>query len=418
MSVVFASGSSMTVHYIGLAKAARAEAALSDRQRREDLKSRAAQVAEIAKEHAADVDAAARFPSEAIAAAKAAGLVGAMVPVELGGEGASISDMVEVCYVLGQACSSTGLIFAMHQVKAACLVRHAGEDAWVEDFLRRTAREQLLLASSTTEGQGGGDVRSSSAAIEREGDIIRLERAATVMSYGEYADAVVTTARRDAEAANSDQVLVVFPKETYSLTRTLEWETLGMRGTRSAGFAMKAQGQAGMVLSEPYASIHAHTMTPYAHLLWSAVWAGIASAAVETARRFVRKVARNSEGQMPPAAAHYMKALSAQNHLRGLIAEALQRYEAIGEDPEALSALDFQTAITLLKVETSELALQAVMAAMRTCGLSGYRNDGDASIGRYLRDILSAPIMINNDRILSNISTTALLSETPDFLVA
>jgi acyl-CoA dehydrogenase len=306
----------------------------------------------------------------------------------------------------------------MHQIKAACLVRHAGEDAWVNDFLRRTARDQLLLASSTTEGQGGGDVRSSSAAIEREGDVIRLERAATVMSYGEYADAVVTTARRDPEADNSDQVLVVFPKETYSLERTLEWETLGMRGTCSAGFAMKAKGEAGMVLSEPYASIHAHTMTPYAHLLWSAVWAGVSSSATETARRFVRKVARNTQGQTPPAAAHYMKALSAQKQLRGLIAEALARYEAIAGDPDALSRLDFQTSITLLKVEVSELALTSVMAAMRTCGLSGYRNDGDASIGRYLRDILSAPIMINNDRILSNIATTALLSETPDFLVA
>lgn len=408
----------MTVHYIGLAQAARAEVALSDQERRADLKARAMQVAEIAREHAADVDALARFPSEAIAAAKAAGLVGAMVPVELGGEAATVSDMVEVCYVLGQACSSTGMIFAMHQVKAACLIRHAGEDAWVKDFLRRTAREQLLLASSTTEGQGGGNVRSSSAPIERDGDLIRLERAATVMSYGEQADAVVTTARRDAEATDSDQVLVVFPKETYSLERTLEWETLGMRGTCSAGFGLRAQGEAGMVLSEPYASIHAHTMTPYAHLLWGAVWAGISSAAVETARRFVRKVARNTQGQTPPAAAHYMKALAAQNQLRGLIAEALQRYEAIGHDPEALSALDFQTSITLLKVEVSELALQSVMAAMRTCGLSGYRNDGDASIGRYLRDILSAPIMINNDRILSNIGTTALLSETPDFLVA
>jgi acyl-CoA dehydrogenase len=408
----------MTVHYIGLAQAVRADDTVDAYQRKLDLKGRASQVAEIARQHAADVDASARFPSEAIAAAKSLGLVGAMVPVSLGGEGATVSDMVEVCYVLGQACSSTAMIFAMHQIKVACLVRHAGDDAWVNDFLRRTAREQLLCASSTTEGQGGGDVRSSSAAIEREGDIIRLERAATVMSYGEYADAVVTTARRDPEAANSDQVLVVFPKETYTLERTLEWETLGMRGTCSAGFAMKAQGQVGMVLSEPYASIHAHTMTPYAHLLWSAVWAGVSSAAVETARRFVRKVARNSEGQMPPAAAHYMKALSAQKQLRGLIAEALGRYEAIGNDPEALSALDFQTAITLLKVETSELALNSVMAAMRTCGLSGYRNDGDASVGRYLRDILSAPIMINNDRILSNIGTTALLSETPDFLVA
>lgn len=408
----------MTVHYIGLAQAAHAEAALDADRRRLDLKARATQVAEIAREHAADVDARARFPSEAMAAAKSLRLIGAMVPAELGGEGATIADMVEVCYVLGQACASMGMVFAMHQVKAACLIRHAGEDAWVKDFLRRTAAEQLLLASSTTEGQGGGDVRSSAAPIERDGDLIRLERAATVMSYGEQADAVVTTARREAEAANSDQVLVVFPREAYRLERTLEWETLGMRGTCSAGFAMKAQGEAGMILSEPYASIHAQTMTPYAHLLWSAVWAGISSAAVETARRFVRKVARNTQGQTPPAAAHYMKALSAQNQLRGLIAEALARYETIGQDAEVLSGLDFQTSITLLKVETSELALQAVMAAMRTCGLSGYRNDGDASIGRYLRDILSAPIMINNDRILSNIGTTALLSETPDFLVA
>ena len=44
------------------------------------------------------------------------------------------------------------------------------------------------------------------------------------------------------------------------------------------------------------------------------------------------------------------------------------------------------------------------MHAMRACGLSGYRNDGDYSIGRHLRDVLSAPIMINNDRILANIA--------------
>ena len=29
------------------------------------------------------------------------------------------------------------------------------------------------------------------------------------------------------------------------------------------------------------------------------------------------------------------------------------------------------------------------MSAMRACGLSGYRNDGDFSVGRHLRDVLS-----------------------------
>ena len=75
--------------------------------------------------------------------------------------------------------------------------------------------------------------------------------------------------------------------------------------------------------------------------------------------------------------------------------------------------MDFQTRITLLKVEASELAVSAVMSAMRACGLSGYRTDGEASLGRHLRDVLSAPIMINNDRILANLGASALLSDVP-----
>ena len=76
-------------------------------------------------------------------------------------------------------------------------------------------------------------------------------------------------------------------------------------------------------------------------------------------------------------------------------------------------AMSFQSEINLLKVEASELAVQAVMSALRCGGLSSYRNDSDISIGRQLRDVLSSPIMINNDRILANVATSALLSEVP-----
>ena len=75
--------------------------------------------------------------------------------------------------------------------------------------------------------------------------------------------------------------------------------------------------------------------------------------------------------------------------------------------------LDFQSSINLLKVEASELAVATVMHAMRACGLSGYRNDSDVSVGRHLRDVLSAPMMINNDRILSSMGTATLMSAVP-----
>jgi len=61
--------------------------------------------------------------------------------------------------------------------------------------------------------------------------------------------------------------------------------------------------------------------------------------------------------------------------LRALIATTLDRYEARLGDSEALMALDFQTAVALLKVDASELAVETVTAAMRACGLTGYRND-------------------------------------------
>ena len=56
------------------------------------------------------------------------------------------------------------------------------------------------------------------------------------------------------------------------------------------------------------------------------------------------------------------------------------------------------------------------MSAMRACGLAGYRNDGEFSVGRHLRDVLSSPLMINNDRILSNIATASLMSGVPTTL--
>ncbi len=381
-----------------------------------DLITRAEAAAAVAAAFADDVDASARFPHEAIAALKNQRLLGALVPLALGGEGASIATLAEVCHRLGQACASTAMIYAMHQIKAACLVNHCEGSPWHLDFLREAAAGQLLLASSTTEGQGGGDVRSSLAAIERCSADIALERAATVMSYGAEADAVVTTARRAPDAAPSDQVLVVFRARDYSLTRTGEWETLGMRGTRSAGFALKAHGHELQVLPQPYAEIHAETMTPVAHLLWSSVWAGVAAGSVERARLFLRKAARS--GQTPPAAAHFNRAVGQLRALRALVAAALERHAAVADDPAALTAFDFQTQITLLKVEASELALATVMSAMRTCGLSGYRNDGAASQGRALRDILSAPIMINNDRILANLGASAVMAETPRGLFA
>ena len=378
-----------------------------------DVKTRARAVATIAANSAVDVDDASRFPAEAVAALKEQRLLGIAVSRDLGGEGAGIADLADVCYLLGQSCSSTGMIYAMHQIKVACVTRHMRDNAVLANIMRRLCAEQLLLASSTTEGQSGGNVRSSEAPVEYNDGRISLERKASVISYGAYADGIVTTARRSADAAGSDQVLVAFLRSDYTLTRLQGWNTLGMRGTCSEGYTLKASGETGQILPEPYETIHAHTMVPFAHLLWGSVWTGIAAGATARAQAFIRQAMRTSNGQMPPGAPQFTKALQTLRTLRGMLANSLRAYESRMNDPKALAAVDFQSLITLTKVEASELAVSVVMSAMRACGLSGYRSDGDFTIGRYLRDVLSSPIMINNDRILANLASSSLMTPIP-----
>jgi len=96
------------------------------------------------------------------------------------------------------------------------------------------------------------------------------------------------------------------------------------------------------------------------------------------------------------------------------LASALQRFETI--ERSELESLDFQTAMNLLKVNASELAIATVMSCVQACGLSGYRNDGEFSLARHLRDVLSSSIMINNDRILANAASASMLIEVPHLL--
>lgn len=44
---------------------------------------------------------------------------------------------------------------------------------------------------------------------------------------------------------------------------------------------------------------------------------------------------------------------------------------------------------------------QIVLKALSICGILAYKNDSPYSMSRHLRDSLSAPLMVGNDRILA-----------------
>jgi acyl-CoA dehydrogenase len=353
-----------------------------------------------------DVDRAARFPKEAMEALRAEGMLATLVPADKGGAGASLAEVSAAVTTLAHACGSAAMVYAMHQIQVACLVRHGGSRL-LDDYLRNVARRQLLLASATTEAGIGGDIRSSGCAVERQGTRVRLCKQASVISYGEEADAVLATARRDADSPPSDQVLVLCRPPALSLRKTGGWDTLGLRGTRSLGFELRTEDEPGVVLSQAFADISARTMLPVSHVLWSSVWLGLADAAVDRARRFVQAEARRRPGTTPPQGLRLAELVALHQQMRALVETAAARFDAISDDEEALNGLGLPISMNSLKVSCSKLVVEIIGAALAVCGISAYREDSPFSMGRLLRDAYGAAVMVGNDRI--NASTAQLL---------
>jgi len=367
---------------------------------------------EVAARYAESVDRDARFPHEAFGALKEAKLLGVMVPRAHGGDGASIADIVAICHALGQHCASTAMIYAMHQIQVACVVRHGEASAWHRGLMERLVGEQLLLASATTEAGVGGDVRSSVCAVERDCARFTLQKNASVISYGADADGILATARRAPDAPASDQSIVVVLKGDYTLDRTSGWDTMGMRGTCSEGFVLRASGDVAQILPASYADISAQTMLPTTHLTWAGVWLGIASDAVARARAFIRAEARRKPGTTPSGAVRLAETVNLLQLMRANIVAATRDYQRAMDSAETLTALAFAVAMNNIKTGSSEMATRVINHALLVCGLAGYRSDGPYSVTRHLRDAHSAAVMINNDRILAN--TAGLLLALKD----
>ncbi len=369
-------------------------------------------VAQVAKDvagpAAASVDAEARFPHEAFAALREIGAMSALVSVEEGGWGASLAEVGLATQELGRYCASTAMIFAMHHIQAACLVRHGRSPVFAE-LRRRLVEEQILLASATTELGIGGDVRTSSCSVERVGDRYRLEKNAPVISYAEHADAIFVTARATPDSPPSDQSLVVCLKEDLQLEPTSVWDTLGFRGTCSPGFVLRSEGPISHVLDDPYGDMSARTMLPVSHSLWGHVWLGIADAAVDTARRFVRKAARSKPGTTPPGASRLVEVVGVHQQLAEVVHGAAARFDAVAQDDDVLTSVGFAIAMNNVKITASTLVIDIVSRALLVVGIAGYREDGPFAMGRLLRDAYGGALMVNNDRIAGNTAQLLLV---------
>jgi acyl-CoA dehydrogenase len=205
---------------------------------------------------------------------------------------------------------------------------------------------------------------------------------------------------------------VLVRKEDYKLTQSTIWDTLGMRGTCSPGFKLESSGPEEQIIPGSFADSSAQTMVPYSHILWSSLWWGIAADAVARAAECVRAGARKNPGTVPPTAirlAEVSSQLQAMRHNWLNLATEFDDINARAEGLEQLMSIGWALKMNNLKINASEAAPQIVHKALQIAGIVAYKNDTKFSLGRHYRDVLSASLMISNERIAAKSASMLLV---------
>jgi acyl-CoA dehydrogenase len=368
---------------------------------------------EIAAKYADDVDRNARFPVETIDALRNAGALSAFVPRELRGGGVAVDEISQMCFELGRFCGASAMVFAMHQIQVASMVRHLEDAPWYEDYLRELSESQRLIASATSEVGTGGDMGRSIAAVVRgDGNACTFEKQGPTVSYGEHADDLFVTLRRGPEAEENDQVVVLVRKEQVTLEQLGTWDPLGMRGTCSPGFVVRAEFPAEQVLPAAFSRVAAESMVPLSHIFWSHLWLGIATDAFDRARAFVRALAKQRPGEPPPVAVRLSHLASELSLLRAEVLSGVRDFmDADARSRDDLSTMASALRFNNLKIASSEQAPRVCQGAMTVCGIVGFKNDTPFSVGRHLRDTMSACLMVANDRIHQTNASLLLIAK-------
>jgi acyl-CoA dehydrogenase len=166
------------------------------------------------------------------------------------------------------------------------------------------------------------------------------------------------------------------------------------------------------VLPVPFSTISVETMTPVSHILWSHVWLGIATDAFDRARAFAKAAAKRKPGEPVPAAIRLSELMSELSLLRAEVELALRHYCDLCDGERAkLGEMATILRFNNLKIAASEQAPKVCQEALGVCGIVGYKNDTPFSVGRHLRDSMSARLMVANERIHATDASLLLIAK-------
>lgn len=365
-------------------------------------------VAIVLRKNADRTDREGQLVDENVEAFRQSGLLGLLVPRKFGGIGASYADFLQATQTLAAECLSTAMVWAMHNQQVAVLTAFADERV-KRDVLPRIAAGEVLVASVTSERGKGGHVLTARAPLRTVDGQLELVREAPVVTAGTKADAYLITMRASEDSPPNEVSIVYATREQLEVSPISSWDPMGMRGTDSAGLALRGEVGPAQVINGPggFEEVAISTLMPLAHLSWAAAWLGAAQRIFGDVVTILRDPAARKEYDIHSdlLAARLGRARAHLDTTSAVIRAALAEYETIRRyatpDRREFYATPFQIHINTVKVVASELAQRTVDELIQLVGLRyGYLRNTRTAAERVFRDLRSASLMYSNERLL------------------
>ncbi len=195
-------------------------------------------VRQIARERvaprAAEIDRTAEFPWDLKELLAAQDILGLPYPAEYGGLGADLLTTCLAIEALSEACATTGLILAVHEL-ASLPIAMAGTDEQKARWLPDLAAGRRLVAFALTEAGAGSDAGAIATRAVRDGDGYVIDGTKRFISQGSVADLVTVFAVTDpAGKRHRNLSCFVVERETRGFSVGRVEHKMGIRGSPTA----------------------------------------------------------------------------------------------------------------------------------------------------------------------------------------
>jgi alkylation response protein AidB-like acyl-CoA dehydrogenase len=181
--------------------------------------------------YAAEVDRDHRFPDEAIEAARAAGLLGLLIPREYGGAGLDAIAFAICIEELAQACASTAVIVDVHMSVGSEPILLFGTEEQKKRWLPPLASGELLGAFALTEPASGSDAASLKTSARRDGDRYVLNGTKVFITTIGRAGLYIVFARTGPDERAAGVSAFIVPADTPGVRVGQLFKKMGLRGS-------------------------------------------------------------------------------------------------------------------------------------------------------------------------------------------